>query len=749
MKTRKIVILFVLLFSLTFASCLTKVSEKDFGISFNNDTVAYDGSEHELLVTGDLLEGYEINYVNNGCSEIGVHKVTAEVINVETERVEKTYSAYLTIEGEIESQYYLYDGEVHSVEINGPVANGFEVVHENNNQTEAGKYYVTSKLVNKNTQEVIDEYYSILEIDNPQNEEFEAYMDEFLILLLEGDQRSVNFLFNNPENYGLSHYEAKLPEFSLDYSYEEDQAELEAIIAELHQFENARLSNEERETYEIVDRYLNYIYSYTDNMNYMTNSYLGTYLGYQSNLPLELAEYDFRNEQDVKDFIAYLVHAEEAFKTYLEFAQEQARRGYPMTDLVIDNVIAQCEEFVAMGEENFLIGIFNEKVDAVEFEFVDNTIEEYKALAKDAIMGSFTNAYQYLADNLPSLKGNATDAKGLAMYGEEGVEYYLLEMGHVLGFNEIDGDRLFEFVLDKFDEVNAKFDTVISKMQALSDKEYSSFYYAVINGTPQFAELTFDEIVAYFQEASKNFVPELNVMPEISIKNVPDSLTESFSPAAYFVSPIDETKYESIYLNQAYTTDYNYIFTTLAHEGYPGHLYQNVYAKSLDINDVRKIIKCSGYQEGWATYVEMESYYYSPVYQKTPGLRLALDYLSLDNQYSLIINALFDLAIHYKGMNPDELAAFFSELLGSEYTAADFIDAYNQLCEIPTNMSMYAISFLIFDELRTSAEKTLGEHFDIIEFNKVILDCGSCPLEMVIEKVQEYISDSKFINQIK
>ena len=622
MKTRKIVILFVLLVSLMFAGCLTKVPEKDYGVTFKDVTVAYDGEVHEMFVEGELLEGYEVRYNDNANSEIGVHQVTAEIVNIETERVEKVYSAYLTIEGEIESQYYEYDGEVHSVEINGPVANGFEVVHENNHQTEAGKYYVTSKLVNKNTLEVVDVYYSILEIDNPVNEEFEAYMDEFLVLLLEGDQRSVNFLFNNPEDFGLSHYEAKLPEFSLDYSFDEDQAELAEIINELHQFEDALLSNEERETYEIVDRYLNYIYSITDNMNYMTNSYLGTYLGYQSNLPLELAEYDFRNEQDVKDFIAYLNHAEEAFKTYLLFAEEQARRDYAMTDLVIDNVIGQCEEFVAMGEENFLIGIFNEKVDAVEFEFVDNTAEEYKALAKEAITGPFTNAYQYLADNLPALKGHATEAKGLAMYGEEGVEYYLLEMGNVLGFKEIDGDRLFQYLLDEFASVNAKFDKIIAKMQALSDKEYAAFYNAVINGTPQFADLSFDEIVAYFQEASKSFVPELSVMPEISIKNVPDSLTESFSPAAYFVSPIDETRFESIYLNQAYTSDYNYIFTTLAHEGYPGHLYQNVYAKSLDINNVRKIIKCSGYQEGWATYVEMTAYNFCKSY-KTEPLKLA------------------------------------------------------------------------------------------------------------------------------
>ena len=117
--------------------------------------------------------------------------------------------------------------------MNGEIANGFTVKYENNNQVNPGKYYVEGKLQKQDKTNVLDNYYGIMIIDYPENEEFEKYMDEFLVALLEGDQRSINFLFKNPEDYGLSHYEALLPTYESNFSYEEDRAMIKAIIDEL------------------------------------------------------------------------------------------------------------------------------------------------------------------------------------------------------------------------------------------------------------------------------------------------------------------------------------------------------------------------------------------------------------------------------------------------------------------------------------------------------------------------------------
>ena len=736
---------FLVLSSCTITTPSTNVKH---GLEFKDQEFSYDGEAHSIFVEGKNIDDYKIEYVGNDVSQIGIHEVTAEIYQGNETKPLDSLTANIIIKGKLESQEFIYDGESHSLSLNGEVKEGFNVIYSNNNQVEVGKYYVEAKLEKQSDKTIVDTYYAIMEIDYPKNEEFEAYMDEFLIALLEGDQRSINFLFKNPENYGLEHYEALLPTYSNDYSYEEGQAELKVLIDELSEFSNKNLNKEQEETLEIVSRYLGYLYSFTENMNYMTNSYLGSYLGYQCNLPLELAEYKFRNEQDVIDFISYLNHSEEAFKTYVEFTKDQIKYGYPMADNVIENIISSSKEFIKMGESNFLISIFAEKLDNVSFELLENTKEAYNEQVKTAVLGPLTNAYQYLVDNLPALKGNCSNPVGLAGYGEEGVQNYLLEMSNVLGFEEIDGEELFEFLEDKYNRLNGQINDVVREANKLNSKDYNKFYSAVVLGTPNFADLTFEGIVSYFKNKSLEFVPELSEMPNITIKNVPDALTESFSPAAYFVSAIDETKEEVIYLNQAYTNDYNYIFTTLAHEGYPGHLYQNVYTKSLDINDVRRIIKCDGYVEGWATYVEIESYNYAKAYSGAPALKLASKYLALNNQYSLVVNALFDLCIHYKGMNLDELVQYLNKLLGRDFTNDDLESSYYQICEIPTNMSMYAISFFILDEIKVYAQNELGEHFDIVDFNKTILDMGAAPLEMVIDEIYEYVDDCKFIYQI-
>ncbi len=63
-----------------------------------------------------------------------------------------------------------------------------------------------------------------------------------------------------------------------------------------------------------------------------------------------------------------------------------------------------------------------------------------------------------------------------------------------------------------------------------------------------------------------------------------------------------------IYINRASTYTALDLYTTLAHEGYPGHLYQTILSGSTTLGSVRNLLNFGGYIEGWATYVEMYAY---------------------------------------------------------------------------------------------------------------------------------------------
>jgi len=763
-KIKQLLVLVVAIFSVMLMSCemgpslpkleAPKLTLEGEVLSWNEveNALSYNIYENGRELAKELTElTYKLNLKD---LEPGTYKYTVRAVaDGETYANSALSNAVEYIvedlpEYKLESKTVVADGNKHQLELIGDeLPEGYTVTYNENSFSEVGKYYVEGTIKDESGKE-FQKVYGILTIDNPKNEEFEAFTEELLIAIFEGDQMSINFFFNDPSQYGLEHYEATISE-AYTGDYEEGMKDIYNILEEMEQFDQATLSLEQKDTYEIVYRYFEHMTSITENMNYMTNGYLGSYLGYQCNLPLELAEYKFRNEDDVKDWISLCNSTETAFKTYITFTEKQAEKGYAMPDFVIDNVVSQCEEFVNIKETNYLIDIFNDKVDETTF-LTSEQKEAYKAQAKEAIQGPLTNAYQYIAETLPTLKGKATVYGGLGAFGEEGKEYYDLLLQDVLGYQDITGQDAIEYLESKLKVVNTSLNRVITKWNKLATSkpaEYYLFYNAVVEGTPYFSELSPEELLAIFEEKAKELVPDLNMDINTTVKLVPESLQDNFSPAAYFVSPLDETKNESIYLNPKYLEDKNYIFTTLAHEGYPGHLYQRVYSKGLGLNPLRLVIRNSGYTEGWATYVELKSYGFVENYA-SEGLQLALEYLKYNDIYNGLINVRLDLAINYEGQTLKEFTQTLNDLVGdpNAYTTSTAQPIYEQLIETPTNSAEYFFAWCKMDDMHTRAQAALGDLFNEVEFNTVLLSKSSAPLDMYEELIDEYIKDTLFLN---
>lgn len=83
------------------------------------------------------------------------------------------------------------------------------------------------------------------------------------------------------------------------------------------------------------------------------------------------------------------------------------------------------------------------------------------------------------------------------------------------------------------------------------------------------------------------------------MKYVDKSLEEHISPAFYLTTPLDAYQDNVIYLNGNAKYDLTKAFTTIAHEGYPGHLYQNCFYQSQNPLPVRSVVNIGGYTEGW------------------------------------------------------------------------------------------------------------------------------------------------------
>lgn len=570
---------------------------------------------------------------------------------------------------------------------------------------------------------------------------YDEFTDTLFYALVGKDELTSNYYFVNREDYGLENYEPELP--TPHVSSVISNLVTNAYFGRIEAYDYNELNTDQQAVYNLISNLLVYINSLTPEMSYLSNNYLGTYLGYQAQLPILLVEYHFRNKTDVENYFKFLELVPETFKAYYEFEIEKANHGYGMPDYVIDNVKEQCETFIEGIDNNtsFMYGVINDKIDNCSFLSADEKLhfkEENNALVK----GALREGYEYVALNLPTLKGKATNDMGLAKYVKEdgtliGRNYYEARFKYIVGYLDSCSDAA-KYLDDKISENLDEYINLSTRIQA--NTNYQKLIESIRNNEYMFMTLSPLEQINHFKEMITADFPALPYDPEIVIKYVDPSMQNNFSPAAYMTSAIDDYGPESIYLNPASvyltddegnltdTLDGNYLYNTLAHEGIPGHLYQNVYFKTKEVNPIRKLLKNSGMVEGWATYVE--NYVYEYLRGDVPDT--VVDYLITNEKLSASIYARLELGIHYDGWTEEEAYDFFSK-----YYSVDkerFSKAYRQLVEIPTNYQQYFYTYLKLCDLHDNVKKALGNNFNAVEFHQTILDCGNLPL-MYIEKI--------------
>ena len=576
---------------------------------------------------------------------------------------------------------------------------------------------------------------------------FDDFTKEIFYLVLSGDELSSNYLFENPTAFGLERYEPVLPTPSTGNIL--GSALINLYFQPLYYYNYEELSFDQQMTYLVIDSLITKI-NETNGMHYLSSDYLGSYLGYQAQLPILLVEYNLKDEIDVNNYLKYLSQVPDTFKAYVDFEIEKADNGYGMPNFVIDKVIDQCDNFVKevnnIMDTHFMIEMFNNKID--NCTFLDETKkEDYKAQNEELVKGALCDGYTYVRNNLNVVYDRATNNMGLAHYvTPDGVEI---------------GKKYYETIFKDATGYDMPVDEAIVYLQGKLDsklEEYRGIYQNNPNvleevNNIQLMDNTPEEQLAFYEEVIYEYFPtlDLEVMPETTIRYIDESLEDHFSPAAYMVSAIDNYTSEFIYLNNKsiHTTDslgnevldYNYLYTTLAHEGFPGHMYQNIYFKNTESNILRKVLKNSGYVEGWATYTEMYSYnFVSNLYSSD-----ALRFLRLNDEVNGLIQTRLDMGIHYEGWTKEEAESYLGQYISSyNKESASYVEGaidgiYEQLVEVPTNSQKYFFTYLKLEDMYNYAVEN-SEEFDPVEFHKIILDCGPVPLRYVEEIVKDYYS---------
>ena len=210
------------------------------------------------------------------------------------------------------------------------------------------------------------------------------------------------------------------------------------------------------------------------------------------------------------------------------------------------------------------------------------------------------------------------------------------------------------------------------------------------------------------------------------------------SPAYYLTPPIDDLWHNTIYLNEPNITDDLTLYTTLAHEGYPGHLYQTVYSQSFlnqqNASIIRSLLHYGGFVEGWAVYVENLSYGYAAQLTKNEEAAAYIEACRLNRNLHLCLYSYMDIAIHYDGATPEQIGRFLENLGLGQHTNAEAI--YEYLVEEPCNYLKYYLGYLEFLSLKQQAKELWGADYSDYRFHKFVLETGPSDFRSLGEQLE-------------
>ena len=520
---------------------------------------------------------------------------------------------------------------------------------------------------------------------------------------------NLHYTLAYPENYDLENKTATLGDFGYDYMLEE-ASHIETLAKKLKDFPYDELTAEQQLTYDILEdalkselTCLDYIY-YTEALSPLT--------GYQAQLPILLANYTFRCKEDVDNYLALLENFDEYFAKIIEFEALKSEKGYFMPDFMATDVIAQCEAFIKNIENNYLIETFNSAVNELSF-LTEAEKNSYREKNVFHVANDVASAYRIIIDGLSSLSGTGTNDAGLYYY-VDGNDYYSYLVRSATGSDKsVDALQVLtaEYIEDSLQDI---YSLMISDATLVD--ELSEFTFSVSEPT---------EILEYLKKAINEDFPTL---PDTTCRvlSVHESMEENLSPAFFLVPPIDDTYNNVIYINNYYSN--SNLFTTLAHEGYPGHLYQNVYAAHKSLPLVRNMLNYPGYTEGWATYAEYYSYYLCGFSDNLARV------LVLNDSATLGIYAYLDMAIHDDGWLYEDVCEYL-KIFGLN-DAEIALEIYEMIIENPAEYLSYFIGFLEITQLKEKAVQMLGDEFTLKKFHTFLLDIGPAPYD-IIEKYME------------
>ena len=448
---------------------------------------------------------------------------------------------------------------------------------------------------------------------------------------------------------------------------------------------------------------------------------LTEYSGIHSNLPLSFALFELKNTRDIEDYLTLLADMPRYMGQILAYEQKRAELGMFMTKDALNAILKQCKSTIDSRDNSFLYATFNDAIDQLT-SLTPEQAQTYKDRNASLIKNEYIDSFKSLYDGLYALRTKCRSYEQAATHSEIEKRYFEYSMQDA-GCNSLSAEETLEMLKAELNYL--LYDSVGIEIYRPNIRDMGqSLPNGVSSGNTQ-------TDLDYLQSVISSILPEL---PEhtLSIVTVPEELQDQFSPAAYVIPALDDWKQNTIYINTE--TEDPTLLLTLAHEGYPGHMYQYVYQRGLDnVGLMQRTANFGAYAEGWAQFAEFLVTEYQKQYDED-YVRYLFEYGIYSNS---ILPAIVSILVNYYGYSEKAIESYITGLgLNGDEVASDY---YKMVIDQPYYFFEYAIGYAQLAQLYRSEMSDLGGSFHMNEFLKTYLNLGPGNFDLIKEQMYVWL----------
>ncbi len=543
----------------------------------------------------------------------------------------------------------------------------------------------------------------------------QKFSQDFAFQMLENNPLELHYSIAYPEKMGLAHISADFVPFNVNYyanreTYWQERAKL------LSQINPSLLTKDKRFLYNLLDRNIELQLKSLE-FPYYENP-LSCSGGVHSQLPILLSEYAFRSKQDIENYFVLLSQIPAYLDGLYQYAYTQELNGICMFKGNLEEVSLQCLDLFPKEqldtETHFLQSGFSERLHTLEMQKIltQEECSDYEKRNNILLKNQIAPAYEKLAKDLSNLKGVST-LSGLSSHPKGKAYYQLLLQANTGSARSV--EELKKMLYERYDFLYETYKALLQK------NTFIQHY--------RFPLSTHKEMLEHlYAETQENFPALSNLgasaKQQVSLKHVNGVLANMSAPAFYMTPPIDDNNTHTIYINPNAEMESLDLYTTLAHEGFPGHLYQTVYTQTFleqaKAPLVRQLLYYGGFTEGWAVYAELYAYQFA-INACDEKIKDTLLLTKYNREIQLCLCSILDIFIHYEGASLEQVKILLTSL-GLNSTDANTI--YQVICDTPANYPKYYVGYLEILALQETARELWKQNYSDYAFHKWLLETG-------------------------